>query len=322
MNKICRDEEQLHDSGLRPRSMLGRRRGWAFQGEQAWLNHNDCSPPWAARAVGGAATDVAAAARIGAAKARHGDPHARWRGRRDRSRTVRPLQATCRRASGRTTCHSSRHIRPASGHDASEEKPAGCSTSCKVLRRHCMARPVFRSLLSLDEHVTAKPTWALMLKDADGAFVLSTIHRRAHSCRWTGRIGGGVSRGVRAAQASDLLDGTFEVRMSQDAIGLGRHRIFCQDTSIDWDQCRAVYVRASTAASRAVFGVLSADDRRMPRVEPAVHAASDSANRDADRYVLALVGLDHLVERAIAHLVLVDDRPDDRASFICMVSVA
>jgi hypothetical protein len=133
--------------------------------------------------------------------------------------------------------------------------------------------PLFRSLLSLDGSSELEPTWALVLKDGDGAFVLEYDPCACAFVPVDEPDPVAVYLAVFECWAADLLD-TFEVRMSQDAIGLGRHRIFCQDLSIDCGMNQALFTHVHPLRFPERF---LAFYRRMieelPATEPVIQAA-------------------------------------------------
>jgi hypothetical protein len=236
---ICRDEERLHEQWSAPALALLVGGGWAFEGEQAWLNRNvflhgpaemlaalrlllphrpieAARPGMVIRMRGGEVVEIARAPFV---RCEGELPSRQWK-------NDVPFLESYGPASGRTTL----------GEDEAQRLLQELQGFAAAL----YGGPLFRSLLSLDETIEHKPTWALVLQDGDAAFVLEYDPSACAFVPVDEADPVATYLAVFECWAADLLD-TFEVRMSQDAIGLGRHRIFCHDLSIDCGMNQALF---------------------------------------------------------------------------------
>lgn len=242
VNTICRGEELLHEQWTSASLALLVGGGWAFEGEQAWLNRNvflhgpsellaalrlmlpqrpieAAKPGMVIRMRGGEVVELARAPFVRC----EGDlPSREWK-------NDVPFVESYAPASGRT--------------ELSEEEAKRLLNELQGFAASLYGGPLFRSLLSLEEHGERKPTWALMLKDGDGAFVLEYDPSACAFVPVDEEDPVGVYLAVFECWAADLLD-AFEVRISQDAIPLGRHRIFCEDASIHCGMNQALFTHA------------------------------------------------------------------------------
>jgi hypothetical protein len=228
---ICRDEERLHEEWTSASLALLVGGGWAFEGEQAWLNRNVFlhGPTelltalrllLPQRPIEAAKPGMVIRMRDGEVASLERAPFVRCEGdlpAREWKNDV-PFVESYGPASGRT--------------ELSEEEANRLLHELQGFAASLYGGPLFRSLLSLEDQSERKQTWALMLKDGDGAFVLEYDPSACAFVPVNEEDPVGTYLATFECWAADLLD-TFEVRISQDAIGLGRHRVFCEDESID-----------------------------------------------------------------------------------------